>query len=120
LKFVLKLIIVPLMAAGPSHFWGAKSNPKRLSSEMLLCRTGPLRRKSGKTWYAKVLAAIARAWPPLHQNLLSPCNRTRPPLFCLISAEAYLLTGKIIMQSFNPTNHDPDNFIRSSSADLKK
>jgi hypothetical protein len=53
MEILLKLIIVPLIAAGLSHFWGAKSNQKRLSPEMLLCRTRPLPCKSAKTWAAK-------------------------------------------------------------------
>ncbi len=71
MEILLKLIIVPLIAAGASHFWGAKSNQKRLSSEMLLCRTRPLRWKSGKTWaanYCPFLPLRALAW----QNLLCP------------------------------------------------
>jgi hypothetical protein len=31
--------------------------------------------------------------PTLLQNLLCPCSRTVPPLFCPLSPEAYLLTG---------------------------
>ena len=38
----------------------------------------------------------SRTFPP-HQNLLSPCSRTWPTLFCLISPEAGLLTGVHLM-----------------------
>ncbi|WEA00831.1 hypothetical protein [Mucilaginibacter sp. SJ] len=31
--------------------------------------------------------------PCFCKNLLCPCSRTRPPLFCPLSPEAYLLTG---------------------------
>ncbi len=58
---------------------------------MLLCRIGPLPCKSDKTWAAIFLPYCVRAYPSLQQKVARPCQRTRPPLFCLIFPEAVLL-----------------------------
>jgi hypothetical protein len=94
-KLVLKLIIVPLIAAGLSHFWGAKSNQKRLSVERLLCALGLCTANQPKPGLQN-LAPLSFAQARASASIAMPCNRTWPPLFCLISAEAYLLTEKKI------------------------
>jgi len=58
---------------------------------MLLCRTGPLRCKSGKTSGCNLFAPVVARGLRLCKKLLCPCLRTAHP-FYLISPEAYLLT----------------------------
>jgi hypothetical protein len=42
------------------------------------------------------VAPLRSLYPTLQQLLLCPFRRTGPPLFCLISSEAVLLTVKIL------------------------
>ncbi len=81
------------MAAGPSHFWGAKSNQNRLSPEMLLC--------------AQCLCAVNRAKPGLQTIALS-C-RAGPWLGKICYALLSLMATIVL----------PD-FGRSLSADFEK
>jgi len=65
-----------------------------MSSEMLHCRTG-LCAQSGKTTGCSILSPlIVRAGPTLQKVLLCPSLAHHPPPFCLILAEAVLLTAR--------------------------
>ncbi len=81
------------MAAGPSHFCRHKSNQKGFQQRCFFAARGLYaanQTKSRAANYCPFLPLKALAW----QNLLCPFQRSRPPLFCLISPEAYLLTLK--------------------------
>jgi len=71
-----------------------KVTKKIKSVEMLLCRTWPLPRKSGKTWAAIFLPSALPLMPTASVKICYALPHTRPPLFCLLSSEAVLLTGK--------------------------
>jgi len=66
---------------------------------MLLCCTGPLPRKSGKTRAGNICPAYASltAFASAKISYALPL-RSRPPSFCLISPEAFLMTGKRVKE----------------------
>jgi len=68
-----------------------QKNQKIKSANRLLCRTGPLPCKSGKTG-AGIYCGQAAQRPVRCKNPYA-LPRACPPLFYLISPEAYLLTG---------------------------
>jgi len=74
---------------------------KRLSAEMLLCALGlcPAKRAEPRLLNLTPLRSLI---PLLRQGLLMPLQPHRPPLFCPLSPEAVLLTGKKGL--FNRTN----------------
>jgi len=70
-------------------------NQKIKSAEMLLCRTGPLPYKSGKTTGCNIFALVVTQGLRFSKNLLCPCQHTAH-WFYLISPEAYLLTFALL------------------------
>jgi hypothetical protein len=75
---------------------------KKASAERLLCRTMPLPRKSDRTTGCNYLPRFAHARPSASAKLAMPLQSHRPPSFCLLSPEAYLLTGKIRTEKLFP------------------
>jgi hypothetical protein len=80
------------MAAEAFFLFLDKKKQKSSQQEMLLCRTGPLPCKSGKTSGCKILPAVAPTRPALQQKITIPLPLHTVRQFYLISPEADLLT----------------------------
>jgi len=59
---------------------------------MLLCAQGLYPAKQTEPRAAIILPYFVRTFPSLQQKLAMPLPPHRPPLFCPLSPEAYLLT----------------------------
>jgi hypothetical protein len=81
---------------------------------MLLCRTGPLPCKSGKTWAAIFLPLASPLIVTASVKICYALPRSRPPLFYLISAEAILLTKEP-----HPTLSKGEDLKKANSAIIK-
>jgi len=93
MALLLVVIIRPLIAAEASHFVLIQNWRKNQVSRNASFRARPLPCKSGRTWAAKFLRRFARSYPPFSKYCYALPLRTWPASFCLISAEAVLLTG---------------------------
>ncbi|MGZ3813120.1 MAG: hypothetical protein ACXVB0_17555 [Mucilaginibacter sp.] len=93
--FVATKVTKPKRSELMSAIENKPSANKRLSAEMLLCRTGLCAANPAKPRAAKCCPTYVRTFPGLRQLLLYPFLRAWPALFCRILAEADLLMGYI-------------------------